>query len=97
MIKKKNTKNNNKYFDDRDTECEDCGGNKWKTIKKNISYQCRKCGALITRGDRVYREKEYMSWCTLGGQKHKGFIKEIDNNVLVIDCEICKKECCYES
>lgn len=26
--------------------CENCGSNKWKTIKKHISWKCRNCGQV---------------------------------------------------
>lgn len=43
LIKINMTKANDKYFKDRGTFCSECGFYKFKTIKKGIEWECRKC------------------------------------------------------
>lgn len=37
-----------------------------------------------------------VAWKSINGVRHVGRFKEKDSNVIVIDCETCGKECCYE-
>lgn len=42
-------KHKTKKVEERDVQpCEKCKTNKWKTVKKNESWQCRKCGTIRT-------------------------------------------------
>lgn len=43
-FKKRTKKDNNKYFKNRGIFCSRCGFYKFKTIKKGIEWECRKCG-----------------------------------------------------